>query len=111
MTSEVRENSNDDRKSPCLFYARVALHPYHSSVISRFLRSDDRIQHYFKTVSLASFCLFTAKLRKFNGIIVHLSDFCRILCRHAPDPKNAWLTVVPATKALRDEVLTLSAAE
>lgn len=28
-----------------------------------------------------------------------------------PDPKNAWLTVVPATKALRDEVLTLSAAE
>ena len=28
-----------------------------------------------------------------------------------PDPKNAWLTVIPATKALRDEVLTLSAAE
>lgn len=28
-----------------------------------------------------------------------------------PDPKNAWLTVIPATKALKDEVLTLSAAK
>ena len=28
-----------------------------------------------------------------------------------PDPKNAWLTVVPTTKALRNEILTLSATE